>query len=185
MNKKVVNIYPTTPVLSTNPPIRTMAYKITKPIKDIRACIIAGAKVEEVLPNGSTIRLNLNNYDKDHIAIYNKIKSKESETTLKPIKTEVSKNSVNKVKDKNVVDNDAKTISSESLESIDKVEKINKPYQYKNHKKNKKKYQANNDKVVDSTSKEEPSEVSTAEAIVLTDNIDADLIETIDVETLL
>ena len=92
MNKKVVNIYPTTPVLSTNPPIRTMAYKITKPIKDIRACIIAGAKVEEVLPNGSTIRLNLNNYDKDHIAIYNKIKSKESETTLKPIKTEVSKN---------------------------------------------------------------------------------------------
>lgn len=63
---KVVNIYPKTPVLTVNPPIRCAVRRVTKPLNDIRECIIARAVVEEVMSNGTTIRLNLNNYDKNN-----------------------------------------------------------------------------------------------------------------------
>lgn len=62
---KIVNIYPTTPITGVNPPIRSMVRHITKSVNDIRTCIIARAIVEEVLPSGCTILLDLSNYDKD------------------------------------------------------------------------------------------------------------------------
>lgn len=188
MNKKVVNIYPTTPILSTNPPIRTMAYKITKPIKDIRACIIAGAKVEEILPNGTTIRLNLNNYDKDHVAIYHKLTDKESEsetilkiknTSTKSVKTVVSEVSIDTEKSKEIPN---KETESEVASELIKEEKTERPVQFGKRKKNKRKHQANVDKVVDST--DESSEVSTVETTVLADAVDTNSVETIDADTL-
>lgn len=63
---KVVNIYPSCPILSTNPPIRSVMNKVLKPVEDIRKCIIARAIVEEILNNGDIIRLDLFNYDKDN-----------------------------------------------------------------------------------------------------------------------
>lgn len=61
MNKKV-NIYPRGPITTVNPPIRVPIKNVTKDIKDIRRCIIAGAKVEEITKDGIIV-LNLQNYD--------------------------------------------------------------------------------------------------------------------------
>ena len=66
MNTKKVNIFPRRAITTVNPPIRIAQYNITKSIKDIRMCIVAGAKVEEVFPDGRTVILNLNNYDLDN-----------------------------------------------------------------------------------------------------------------------
>ena len=72
--KKKVNIYPRGPITSVNPPIRVPVRNITKDTKDIRKCIIAGAKVEECTPNGP-IELNLQNYDLDNGGNYEAIKT--------------------------------------------------------------------------------------------------------------
>jgi len=72
--KKKVNIYPRGPITSVNPPIRVPVKNITKDTKDIRKCIIAGAKVEECTPNGP-IELNLQNYDLDNGGNYEAIKT--------------------------------------------------------------------------------------------------------------
>lgn len=66
MNKltKVVNIYPSTPITGVNPPIRSAVKRVTKPISEIRTCLMSRAIVEEILPNGKVIRLNIGNYDK-------------------------------------------------------------------------------------------------------------------------
>ena len=64
MDKKV-NIYPRWTITGVNPPIRIPVRNVTKDIKDIRKCILAGARVEEITPNGIVL-LNLQNYDIDN-----------------------------------------------------------------------------------------------------------------------
>lgn len=64
--KKKVNIYPTHPVTTVNPAIRTTTMRVIKPVEDIRKCIISRAIVDEILDDGSTVRLTLTNYDKDN-----------------------------------------------------------------------------------------------------------------------
>lgn len=61
---KVVNIYPSMPITGVNPPIRSTVKRVTKSINEIRACLMARAIVEEILPSGKTVRLNISNYDK-------------------------------------------------------------------------------------------------------------------------
>jgi hypothetical protein len=63
---KIVNIYPTMPITSVNPPIRGKLMGVRRTTADIRACIIGRARVEELLPNGKTIPLDFTNYDKDN-----------------------------------------------------------------------------------------------------------------------
>lgn len=63
---KTVNIFPKFPVIGVNPPIRTAVRKVTKSTAEIRTCIIARAIVEEILEDGSTVILDLNNFDKDN-----------------------------------------------------------------------------------------------------------------------
>ena len=76
MDAKKVNIYPRGPVTTTNPPIRGVIKGVTKPIQDIRKCIIAGAKVEEIFEGGKVVLLNLSNYDLDN--------SQQAKTTSAP-----------------------------------------------------------------------------------------------------
>ena len=64
MNTKVVNIYPTSPITRINPPIRSVVRNVTKSYSEIRICLMNRATVEEVLPNGTTVRLGLHNYNK-------------------------------------------------------------------------------------------------------------------------
>lgn len=61
---KIVNIYPSMPITGVNPPIRSVVKRVTKSISEIRTCLMARAIVEEVLPDGTTVRLNIGNYDK-------------------------------------------------------------------------------------------------------------------------
>lgn len=65
MDKKV-NIYPRKPITNVVPPIRCVCYNVTKPIGIIETCLLNGATVEEILPSGEIIELNLSNYDKDN-----------------------------------------------------------------------------------------------------------------------
>ncbi len=53
-------------VLSINPPIYRTAMGIELTESDIQRCLWAKAVVEEVLPNGTIVPLNLSNYDKDN-----------------------------------------------------------------------------------------------------------------------
>ena len=61
---KIVNIYPSMPITGVNPPIRSVVRRVTKSIDEIRACLMARATVEEILSNGTTVKLNIGNYDK-------------------------------------------------------------------------------------------------------------------------
>lgn len=61
---KVVNIYPSMPITGVNPPIRSAVKRVTKSVEEIRICLMSRAVVEEILPNGKTVRLNISNYDK-------------------------------------------------------------------------------------------------------------------------
>lgn len=61
---KVVNIYPSMPITGVNPPIRSTVKRVTKSIDEIRTCLMARAVVEEILPSGEIIRLNIGNYNK-------------------------------------------------------------------------------------------------------------------------
>lgn len=160
---KKVNIYPQTPITNIRPPIRSVTKKVTRSEEDIRACIIARAKVEEILPDGSIIRLNLTNYNTNN---YDKKPNKDD--TIETPK-EVNTNT-----------------------SVGKPEDEPRQFTYNNrYGKNKKKnkyYQPS--KITETVTKEESTEsksdVTAAEAIVSAKVADTEdvLVETIDVDTI-
>lgn len=63
---KKVNIYPQRRITTINPPIGSTVRRTTRTVEDIRKCIIARARVEEILPDGSVIALDFSNYNKDN-----------------------------------------------------------------------------------------------------------------------
>ena len=63
---KMVNIYPNGAITTINPPIRSRVMGVIKSTDEIRQCIIARAIVDEILSDGSTVRLDFSNYDKDN-----------------------------------------------------------------------------------------------------------------------
>lgn len=63
---KLVNIYPTYPIVTVTPPIRCPIKNVRKTIPEIRECIIKRAEVEEILNDGTVINLDFSNYDKDN-----------------------------------------------------------------------------------------------------------------------
>lgn len=85
-NSKIVNIYPKRPITTINPPIRLTTLKVRKSFADIYKCLISRAIVDEVLPDGKTVRLTFENYksvnipngyevdskDENNITIYSK-----------------------------------------------------------------------------------------------------------------
>lgn len=170
---KVVNIYPSMAILGTNPPIRTTQIKVTKSTSEIRTCIIARAIVDEVLPNGKLIRLNLNNYNEDYVGAY---KAKMEASAKKEKEKEL----------KHAVVEDAKPMVEivNITEAAPKVEE-KKPEQYQlgKRKKNKKNRQPNRDTDEITYSTNTPEE-SIAGAEVSADVIDTESTETVDVEDL-
>lgn len=61
---KKVNVYPVVPIFALRNPINSATLHAELSTGDILTCIYARAKVEEVLPNGQVVRLDLKNYDK-------------------------------------------------------------------------------------------------------------------------
>ena len=62
---KTVNIYPRFPIYTVTPSITSNVMNQKMCIGDIRACLMRQAKVEEVLPDGKTVRLDLNTLELD------------------------------------------------------------------------------------------------------------------------
>ena len=89
--KKTVNIYPSRPIITVNPIIRGVVKAATKDTDTIRKCLIAGAKVEEILTSGRLVRLDMNNYNKDNevsVAEKKVEEPKKEEKAEEPVKPE-------------------------------------------------------------------------------------------------
>ena len=66
---KKVNVRTYTEIRNIETPIYNSKQNISMNTKDIRTCLMKGAYVYEILRDGSTIRLNLNNYNKENDVI--------------------------------------------------------------------------------------------------------------------
>ena len=75
---KKVDIYPKRPITTVNPPIRGAWLSVIKSVEEIKLCLEAEACVYEILPDGSSIELNLDNYNIDN---YIEIDENEEEET--------------------------------------------------------------------------------------------------------
>ena len=92
MTKKV-NIYPKYPITTITPAIRTVSLGVTRPVEDIRKCIIARAIVDEVLSDGTTVRLTMNNFNKnnDKSKVEKAVEAvKTSESITEEVKPEIT-----------------------------------------------------------------------------------------------
>ena len=64
---KLVNVYTKTPIRSmTGVPIRSTTKAIQLSVSDIHACIVAKARIEEILLDASIVPLTFTNYNKDN-----------------------------------------------------------------------------------------------------------------------
>lgn len=124
---KLVNIYPSKPIIQINPPIRCIVKRVVMPEEYIKICINNGATVEEVIDDNNTIILNSTNYNKDNSI-------KESVTI------------VDEITDSSALDT---TNSSEETETTeDKIVDIYKKIESKKYnKKNKYKNRSNQDNI--------------------------------------
>lgn len=82
VTKKKVNVYPTTPIFGMGMNISRNVMGIELSVGDIQRIICAKAQVEEILKDGSTVRLSLSNYNTN-----NEPKVKEEEK--QPIQPQV------------------------------------------------------------------------------------------------
>lgn len=78
-NTKIVNIKATIPIRDTTPPIYGVKTNVKMTHSDILKCLCRRAIVEEVLPDGSTIRLTTKNFRDDF------------SSAVKPAKKDVTK----------------------------------------------------------------------------------------------
>lgn len=159
---KIVNIYPTWPITRLNPPIRSVVKNVTKSVEDIRICLVTRARVEEVLPDGSTVTLGFNNYDED-----NSIKATKTEETIDVDKTDTTSEATEQA----VVEEEAK-VATEQPKPIEQ-------HFGKHGKKHRNRY--NNKPNADDSNNGNTDSV--AEATVSAD--DEVTVETIDVESIL
>lgn len=72
---KIVNVRTTVPVRTITPPIFGNVSNVKMSTGDILKCLCFRATVDEVLPDGSTVRLTMKNYAVDHVS---SIKSKNT-----------------------------------------------------------------------------------------------------------
>lgn len=98
--RKIVNIYPSRPILSLKTPIYNNIVKADLSVGDIAVCIYSRAIVDEVLEDGTTVRLSLSNYNKDN----RKNKEEKTEVSVKEEQTKVieDKPTNNKVEEEHV-----------------------------------------------------------------------------------
>lgn len=64
--KKQVNVFASVPVVTIENPFSGYIRNVTMDSDDIRKCLFAKAKVEEILPSGKTVKLDFTNYDKEN-----------------------------------------------------------------------------------------------------------------------
>ena len=97
ITKKKVNIYPTTPITTVNPTIRTTVLGQEMSLPEIRACLLRQAKVEEILSDGTRVPLDLHSIDLDNEKI---MAEKKAEEEAKKAKADSLKNELETAKAK-------------------------------------------------------------------------------------
>lgn len=113
ITEKLVNIYPTRPI-ALKPLITTNCLSAKMSIGDIRYCLLSMAKVDEILPDKSVVRLNLNNYDKDNTVKPEKKEVKEEKPVIQNIKPDAA---VNNKKQDSPVQTDANKQSTNTQQA--------------------------------------------------------------------
>lgn len=108
---KKVNIYPTRVIHNIGIPITGVTLNQELSVGDIEKCLIANAKVEEILSNGTTVRLSLLNYTKVMEEKRNEI-IKEAKSAFTSVNTETIK-----VEDDKVEEVKAKEIKVEEVKA--------------------------------------------------------------------
>lgn len=91
-NTKIVNIKATIPIRDTTPPIYGVKTNVKMTHSDILKCLCRRAIVEEVLPDGSTVRLNTKNF-RDNLA-----------ASVKPVEKPAVKKETEKAKEVDLID---------------------------------------------------------------------------------
>lgn len=123
--RKTVNIIPQVP-FPLKQIIARPIYNVNMSIGDIRVCILKRAIVQEVLPNGKLLNLNLENYDKVNYKESPKIIIEEPK---EDIVSEV-------IKDDVIIEDTVDIKPTDTTDSLDNTS-INSQYQRKNNKKRK------------------------------------------------
>lgn len=90
-NTKIVNIYPKRAITTITPPIRVNTFRIRKSFDEIYKCLISRSIVDEVLPDGNTVRLTFENYKSVNIPNGYEIDSKD-ENNITIYAKEVTRN---------------------------------------------------------------------------------------------
>ena len=76
MMSKIVNIEPIAPIMTITPPITGSVFSQKMSLGEIEKCLLGRARVDEILPDKTTIQLSLLDYKKDNVAEYNNSKAK-------------------------------------------------------------------------------------------------------------
>lgn len=87
-NVKTVNINATIPIVNVTPPLYGYREGIKMTISDILKCLMRRAIIHEVMPDGTTIRLDLKNFRNDNRAAMKAEKEEKTEEQPKVEKTE-------------------------------------------------------------------------------------------------
>lgn len=87
-NVKTVNINATIPIVNVTPPLYGYREGIKMTISDILKCLMRRAIIHEVMPDGTTIRLDLKNFRNDNRAAMKVEKEEKTEEQPKVEKTE-------------------------------------------------------------------------------------------------
>lgn len=120
--KKTVNIQSRDVLYVLTPPMAGIVNNVQMELADIRMCLVKGADVEEVLKDGTTIKLDLDNYRKDfyvaeekkEIKIEEKIEVKESIE----IKEVVEEAPVEEVKEEEPTEEIKEEVKEEVVEEV-------------------------------------------------------------------
>ena len=81
---KTVNIKANIPVRNVTPPIYGVRLNVKMTLSDILKCLCKRAIIEEVLPDGSTVRLTTKNFREDFVGQYNASIAKKKEEKKTP-----------------------------------------------------------------------------------------------------
>ena len=132
---KRVNVRTNTEIRNIETPVYSNKQNISMNTKDIRTCLMKGAYVYEILNDGSTLRLDLNNYNKE-----NNVETKVVDFSKKeiPVVSNINNEEVPVVTESPI--EPAPVVEEPVVEEVAPVEEVaEEPKTYTNNKKKKNK----------------------------------------------
>lgn len=119
--KKLVNIEAKSPVRTITPPLMGKHYRVELSYGEILKCICARAIVDEILPNGKLLRLDLANYNK--VNYVEEVKTLEPTPAVEEDEEDVSE-SISEENSESVETSTEETNESENTETEESEESV-------------------------------------------------------------